>query len=124
MVFALLHKIQTITTIMPQSKTTKPPDIQKIKCFYVYIFLKKHFICISYQSSTDAVTGKFQRYILNQISNILDKYIISLYVPGPKVSEGGPIQQTILLLCNRPWHNGTLAFRLTFCKYLDQILKT
>ena len=61
MVVDLLHKIQTITIIIPTSKTTKPPDIQKLNAF-IYTFFEKHFICISYQSSTDAVTGKFQRY--------------------------------------------------------------
>ena len=61
MVVDLLHKIQTITTIMPQSKTTKPPDIQKLNAF-IYTFFEKHFICISYQRSTEAVPVKFQRY--------------------------------------------------------------
>ena len=52
--------------------------------------------------------------------------MITSYVPGPEVSEGGPLEQTIVLRCNRlkPGHNDTFAFRLTICKYLDQILKT
>ena len=123
MVFALLHRIQTITMIIPTSKITKPPDIQKIKCFYIYIFLQNISFAyliriqqtLSLVNFRDISWIRFQIFLIN---------IISLYVPKPKVSEGGPIQQTILLLCNRPWHNGTLAFRLTFCKYLDQVLKT
>ena len=60
--------------------------------------------------------------IITQISTIRDK-IIPLFVPGPKVSEGGPIQQTIVFICNRPGHNDTLAFKLTLCQYLNQVLQ-